>query len=208
MSISEEILEKAYQLFDVAGATVLPDGYILLIMGLESTPKRNLDEFGTRSGRFMLYGFQKYIAPRLRAMVKFIRDRGYYAETFKKYGYPLKGEINLKNEAIRAGLGKRGENSVVLHPKYGPWLRFTAIRTKAPLEFAVTSELMETYNPVCRDCHICLDVCPTGVLESYHMIDPSHCLSNITAQDANGRSILCDKCLIQCPAGARKIENR
>jgi epoxyqueuosine reductase QueG len=204
MYIGEEILEKACRLFDVAGATVLPDGNILLIMGLESTSERNLDEFGNRSGRFILYGFQKYIAPRLRAMVSFIHDQGYYAETYKKYGYPLKGEINLKNEAIRAGLGKRGKNSVLLHPEYGPRLRFTAIRTKVPLEFAVTSELAETENPVCRDCNICLDVCPTGVLEPYHMIDPSHCLSYITSQDANGRSILCDKCLIQCPAGAWK----
>ncbi len=201
MNTGDEILEKARQLFDVAGATILPDGYCLLILGLESTDKRNLDRFGQRSGRFMLYGFQKHIAPKLKLLVKFIHKLGYYAEPVKRYGYPLKGEINLKNEAIRAGLGKRGKNCVVLHPIYGPRLRFTSVRTKAPLDFAITSELVETENPVCQDCQICLDVCPTKVLVPYRMTDPLHCLSNITTKDTAGYSILCDKCLIQCPAG-------
>ena len=138
--------------------------------------------------------------------IDFIHNGGYHAETVQRYRYSLKGEINLKNEAIRAGLGKRGENSIVLHPAYGPWLRFTAIKTTAPLEFAVTSELAETDNPVCQDCHVCLNVCPTGVLEPYRMNDPLHCLSNITAQDAAGYSILCDKCIIQCPT--RALKNR
>ncbi len=201
MTIGEEILKETGKLFEVAGATVLDDGLFLLILGLESNTERNLDLFGEKSGRFMLYGFQKHVAPRLNLLVNYIHKLGYHAEPVKRYGYPLKGEINLKNEAIRAGLGKRGKNSVVLHSIYGPRLRFTAIRTKAPLEPVITSELIETDNPVCQDCQICLDICPTRVLAPYRMLDPWQCLSNITTQDAAGYSILCDKCLTQCPAG-------
>jgi epoxyqueuosine reductase QueG len=201
MTIGEKILKEAGKLFEVAGATVLVDGHFLLILGLESNIERNLDLFGQKSGRFMLYGFQKHVAPRLDLLVNYIHKLDYYAEPVKRYGYPLKGEINLKNEAIRAGLGKRGKNSVVLHPIYGPRLRFTAIRTKATFEFAPTSEFVETENPACQYCHICLDVCTTRVLAPYRMLDPWQCLSNITTQDAAGYSILCDKCLTQCPAG-------
>ncbi|MCL0036267.1 hypothetical protein M1N82_00610 [Dehalococcoidia bacterium] len=201
MSVGKEILEKACTLFDVAGATVLSDRDNLLILGLESTAERNLDEFGRKVGKFMLYGFKKHAAPKLESLVNFIRSNGFSAETVKRYGYPLEGKISLKREAIRAGLGKRGKSTVVLHPKYGPRLRFMAIRTTAPLESAVASTPAETEDPVCQDCSICLEVCPTRVLEPYRMTNPLLCLSNITAQTEDGRSILCDKCLIMCPTG-------
>ncbi|MBT9141423.1 MAG: Epoxyqueuosine reductase [Dehalococcoidia bacterium] len=201
MSVGKEILEKACTLFDVAGAAVLSDRENLLILGLESTAERNLDEFGRKVGKFMLYGFKKHAAPKLESLVNFIRSNGFSAETVKRYGYPLKGEIGLKREAIRAGLGKRGKSTVVLHPKYGPRLRFMVIRTTAPLESAVTSTPAETENPVCQDCSICLEVCPTRVLEPYRMTNPLLCLSNITPQTEDGHSILCDKCLIMCPPG-------
>lgn len=203
MSVGKQILEKACMLFDVAGATKLSKWDNLLILGLESTTERNLDEFGRKAGKFMLYGFGKHAAPKLESLIKFIRSKGFSAETVKRYGYPLKGEINLKREAIRAGLGKRGKSTVVLHPKYGPRLRFMAVRTTAPLESAAASTHAETENPVCQDCSICLEVCPTKVLEPYRMTNPSFCLSNITPQTEDGRSILCDKCLIMCPAGGK-----
>ena len=180
----------------------------MLILGLESTAERDLDEFGRRAGKFMLYGFKKHAAPKLESLVNFIRSKGFSAETVQRYGYPLGGEINLKVEAIRAGLGKRGKSSVVLHPKYGPRLRFMAIRTTAPLESAVASTLTEIENPVCQGCSICLEVCPTKVLEPYRMTDPLLCLSNITPQTEDGRSILCDKCLIMCPAGETRRSER
>lgn len=201
MTVGKEILEKACALFDVAGATVFSEKENLLILGLESTTERNLDEFGHKEEKFMLYGFEKHAAPKLESLVNFIRSKGFSAETVNHYGYPLKGEINLKREAIRAGLGKRGESTVVLHPKYGPRLRFMAIRTTAPLESAAALPLAETENPVCQDCSFCLEVCPTRVLEPYSMTDPLLCLSNVTSQTEDSRSILCDKCLIVCPAG-------
>jgi epoxyqueuosine reductase QueG len=201
MTVGEKILRKACELFDVAGATVLPGGYNLLILGLESTTERNLDEFRHKSGKFMLYGFKKHAAHKLKALVTYIRSKGFFAETVNRYGYPLKGEINLKNEAIRAGLGKRGKSTIVLHPRYGPRLRFMAVRTTATFELAATSRLTETSASICQDCSICLDVCPTQVLKPYRLINPSLCLSNITPQTEDGRSILCDKCVILCPAG-------
>ncbi|MCL0090843.1 hypothetical protein M1O13_02475 [Dehalococcoidia bacterium] len=114
MSVGKEILEKACTLFDVAGATVLSDRDNLLILGLESTAERNLDEFGRKVGKFMLYGFKKHAAPKLESLVNFIRSNGFSAETVKRYGYPLEGKISLKREAIRAGLGKRGKSTVAL----------------------------------------------------------------------------------------------
>ena len=50
MDIAQRISEYASSLFDVVGASQLPDGDCLLILGLESTPERDLDEFGIEQG--------------------------------------------------------------------------------------------------------------------------------------------------------------
>jgi ferredoxin len=200
VDIAGQIADKAGELFDVFGVSQLSGGNYLLILGLESTPERDLDEFGHSGGDFQMYGFEKHAAPGLDSLLGFIRDKGFSAELVGRYGYPLKGEINLKELAIRIGLGKRGKSTVVLHPKYGPRLRFMAIKTDAPLESLAGVALPDEEASVCRQCSICIDACPVNALEPYRMPDPSICLSNITPITEDGRSVLCDICLHRCPA--------
>ncbi|MFC1918871.1 hypothetical protein ACFLUN_00470 [Chloroflexota bacterium] len=200
MSVVQQITNYAGSLFDVVGVSRPVGSAGLLILGLESTPERDLDEFGHVGGGFQMYGFKKHVKPRLESLLGFIRGKGFSAEPVGKYGYPLEGELNLKLEAIRAGLGKRGKSTVVLHPEYGPRLRFMAVRVDTLLEPQVASPLTEDENPVCRGCTICIDVCPTGALEPYRMPDASLCLSNVSPVSEDGRSILCDKCIHMCPA--------
>jgi epoxyqueuosine reductase QueG len=199
MTVASQIADKASSLFDVFGVSLLSSGDILLVLGLESTPERNLDEFGHEGGDFQMYGFEKHVKPRLESLLDFIRDKGFSAEPVGRYGYPLKGEINLKEEAIRTGIGKRGKSTVVLHPKYGPRLRFMAIRTDAPLEPLMGLVLPDEENPLCDQCSICIDACPVNALQPYRMPDTSICLSNITPVTEDGRSVLCDICLNLCP---------
>lgn len=201
MSVADKILERARSLFDVAGTSRLDDGDTLLVLGLESTPERNLDDFGHEDGVFRMYGFEGHVAPRLEELIGFIRDNGYSAEAVGRIGYPLKGEINLKGEAIRNGFGKRGKSTVVLHPEFGHRLRFMGVRTDAPFDVTESVPLVEEENPVCQDCSICIDACPVNALVPYRMPDISICLSNITPVTAEGRSVLCDICLKLCPAG-------
>ncbi len=200
MSKVSEIAEQASSLFDVVGASQLSSGDNLLILGLESTAERNLDEFGHLDGNFQMYGFAKHVGFRLESVLNIIRGKGFSAQPVGRYGYPLKGEINLKTEAIHAGLGKRGKSTIVLHDKYGPRLRFMAIRTDTPLESLIGPTFTDEENPICNGCSICIDVCPTEALKPYRMPDASLCLSNITPVAEDGHSILCDKCLHLCPA--------
>ena len=202
---SQTIVDHAESLFDAVGINRLPDGNLLLILGLESAEDRNLDEFGRLIGEFRIHGFEKHVKPRLESLVNFIRSSGYSAEALGRYGYPLEGELNLKEEAIRAGLGKRGKSTVVLHPGYGPRLRFMAVRTDAPLEPLISSPLPDEGSPFCSGCSICIDICPVQVLEPYHMPDISPCLSGSTTMGRDGaRLINCDTCLHLCPAGEEK----
>lgn len=202
MALTEEIAEYARRLFDVVGFDRLSSADSLLILGLESTQGRNLDEFRRQDGDFRMCGFEKHVSPRLESLLSFIRSKGFFAEPVGRHGYPLQGEVNLKAEVIRLGLGKRGKNTVVLHPRYGPRLRFMVILTDAPLVPAAGPILTEEENPVCDGCSVCIDACPVGVLEPYRVIDPSLCLSdsdNMVEKD--GRLIPCDKCLKLCPIG-------
>jgi len=204
MSVAQLIADYAGSLFDVVGITKLLSGHNLLILGLESTLERNLDEFGRLGSHFQIYGFAKYIGPGLEELLKFIHGKNFSAESLGRYGYPLHGEVNLKEEVIRAGLGKRGKSTVVLHPKYGPRLRFMAIRTDAPLEPLIGPNLPEEESPFCSGCTICIDACPVSALEPYHMPDPSICLSNINIMtEEKGQLIPCDICLHRCPANSQ-----
>ena len=202
MSVAREIGDYAGSLFDVVGASRLPLGEALLIVGLESTPERNLDEFSRPNGVFWPIGFERHIGPGLDSIVSLIRSSGFFAEPAGRWGYPPRGTINLKVEAIRAGLGAGGKSTVVLHPKYGPRLRFAAIRTDAPLDPLMKPPLTEEENPLCSDCNICIDACPVRALEPYRMPDPARCLSTIPLMpEEHGRLMPCDICLHLCPAG-------
>ncbi len=201
MTAAQEIVEHATSLFDAVGITRLLNGNNLLILGLESTPERNLDEFGQLNGKFQIYGFEKHVGLRLESLLKLIRGKVFSAESLGRYGYPREGEVNLKEEAIRAGLGKRCKSTVVLHPKYGPRLRFMAISTDAPLEPLIGPSLPEEESPFCNGCTICIDACPVDALEPYGMPDASICLSTIDIMtEKNDRLIPCDICLYRCPA--------
>ena len=202
---SRAIVDHAESLFDAVGINRLADGNLLLILGLESTEDRNLDEFGRLNGEFQIYGFEKHVKPRLESLVNIISVNGFSAKPLGRYGYPRKGEFNLKEEAIRAGLGKRGKSTVVLNPGYGPRLRFMAIRTDAPLEPLINSPLPDEGSPFCSGCSICIDICPVQVLEPYSMPDTSLCLSNVDMMGGEESHIVpCDICLHQCPAAKEK----
>ena len=200
MNIAQQIIDYANSMFDIVGVSQLTNGDSLLILGFESTSQRNLDDFGYINGKFQLYGFRNYIQPKLKPLLSFIRSNCFSAELIGRYGYPLKGEVDLKEHAITAGLGKRGKSTIVLHPKYGTRLRFMAVSTDAPLEPSTDLTSSEEESPVCDGCSICIDACPTQALEPYYMPDALLCLSNITPVDEEGRSVLCDICLQMCPA--------
>ena len=203
MTIITKILEKAKTLFDVAG--IIPYGNkTLIVLGLESTSGRNLDDFGHVDGNFRMYGFEKHVQHRLDELLLFIYKARFTAEAVGRIGYPLEGEINLKEAAVRIGIGKRGKNTVVLHPEYGPRLRFMGVIVDIPCDMPDTP-LKEEENPVCSNCNICIDSCPVNALEPYFMPDPKICLSHITPKTEEGRSILCDLCLKLCPAGKSEI---
>jgi ferredoxin len=204
VSLTEKILGCALTYFDVAGFCSLSYDESALILGLESTTQRNLDEFDKTDVKLFMTGFARYVGPGLDLIIDRLRDEGVTASSIGKYGYTLRGSTNFidyKQAAIKAGLGKRGKNTLVISPVFGSRLRFAALKLNTLIENIEDNPDKES--PFCQGCSICIDECPIDILEPYRMLDTTRCLSNITGNVASvkdNRVIMCDICINRCPA--------
>jgi epoxyqueuosine reductase len=84
----------------------------------------------------------------------FLESRGYEAISTRG--------ICLKKAAVLAGMGAQGKHTVVVSPRHGADLRFSAVLTSAELE-----EDQMFSDDLCGDCTRCLNACPTGALKPY-----------------------------------------
>ncbi len=201
MAIDRAIIDKAQSLFDVVGVASLSEGS-LLILGLLTTPQRDLDDFyRDKPGDFRLRGFETHAMPGLEALIRFIQERGVAVELWGRCGYPRGDDLNLKQQAVIAGLGSWGKNSLVIHPEFGPWLRFMGMKVKTSLTPTGPGFDAHEENPLCEGCTACIDACPLGILEPYYLREISKCRASISLFPEMGRLEACDCCLAACPLG-------
>lgn len=202
MNIEKEIVAEAQRLFDVAGITPYA-GDSLLILGLVTTPERDLDDFfRDADGVFRLRGFKVHVQPRLDSLIHFIWEHGLAAEIWGPCGYPRGEELNLKQQAVAAGLGRWGKNSLILHSQFGPWLRLMAVKVMG-VALAPTGPGRDSHkeNPLCKNCNACVDACPLGILEPYYLRDRNSCRAEVSKLTQTGKLVTCDRCLVVCPVG-------
>lgn len=202
MKIEEEIVAQAQGLFDAVGITHYGEDSIL-ILGMLTSPEQDLDYFiRDENGAFQIRGFETHAKPKLVSLVNFIREKGLSAEIFGWCGYPQGYELNLKQQAVAAGLGGWGKNSMVIHPRFGPWLRLMSLRVVgSTLSPTGPGKDGHTENPLCKDCTACIDACPLGILEPYYLRDSSKCLARLEKHLNPGRIECCDLCWVACPVG-------
>lgn len=204
MNDGEEIVAYARSLFDVVGVALDPStDKRIIILGLVSTPERDLDDFVFDGRKSIMRGFILHAKDKEDALLGFIHEKGYSAELVGELGYSSRGKPNLKHLAIAAGLGKQGKNTLVLHPRFGLWLRFMAIRTDAPIATTGPGIYSREVNPYCDACQACVQSCPVEILVPYRLLDPDRCLAAISGA-WRGELAICDRCVVVCPVGERK----
>ena len=111
--------------------------------------------------------------------------------------------------AVRAGVAWWGKSTMVLDPKYGPWLLLGSIATDAALP---------TDRPMKRDCgtcDACIPACPTGAIVAPGVLDARLCLAHWLQTAGTfprdlrvplgDRFYGCDDCLDACPPGVKQL---
>lgn len=118
--------------------------------------------------------------------------------------------LDLKAAAVRAGLGVRGLNTLVITRRFGPRVRLGAVFTD--LELPPDRPILDYY---CASCTLCLAACPTGALGP-EGLDRSQCIAEfepdaamIEMQRRLGEfptphtRLQCARCVSACPVGKR-----
>lgn len=80
-------------------------------------------------------------------------------------------DVSLRHAAVAAGLGAFGRHNLVIHPKLGTRVVFTAVLTdlELPSDPPITDDL-------CIDCNICVESCPARALDVEGKTHVGRCL--------------------------------
>ena len=205
MEAADRLLAEAERLFDVAGVAAYGD-HSMLVLGLLTSSRRDLDEFTKREdGRWDSTGFQQYISPKVDIIMELLADLGLPARRRGRDGYTHNVEVALKRRAVAAGIGRWGRNSLLLHPEFGLWLRFSGVEVMVEMPCTGPGVDDDEENPLCRDCNACVEACPEGVLDPYFMREPLGCRTHFgrAEMQAFGRQKMCELCLTVCPVRAK-----
>jgi epoxyqueuosine reductase len=111
---------------------------------------------------------------------RFIEERFHVRAAPIALSYPLNmaapvmgliGDVSLRHAAVAAGLGVFGRHHLVIHPRFGTRIVFTAVLTEYPLssDSPVTEDL-------CTRCGLCVESCPARALDVEGKTDEMKCL--------------------------------
>ncbi len=150
--------------------------------------------------RTTLEAFAPYFIDRIAVhLMEFLRRKGYKAKAIlmgdetvplelvvnkKIYAESFKLKINQVKLAVRAGLGVKGRNNLLVTPQYGPRVMIMSVLTDAELP---ADKPVSSFDP-CKSCFACIKVC----------------LYKISLKE--GLSIDCMRCracIDICPAGSK-----
>lgn len=81
-------------------------------------------------------------------------------------------DIPFRHSAIRAGLGKRGMNGLLINEKYGSYTHIQCILTDISLD--ITSHNDDDI--ICSDCSMCMTACRAGALDGTGRVELKNCI--------------------------------
>jgi epoxyqueuosine reductase len=115
------------------------------------------------------------------------------------------GPILERDMAYQNGLGWFGKNTCLIHPEKGSLFFIAEILTDLP-----TEHRFEPLPDFCGKCQKCIEICPTGALESPKILNASTCISYLTIESKEAPPLElrkkigdwffgCDLCQTTCP---------
>jgi len=83
----------------------------------------------------------------------------------------LVGDVSMRHAAVAAGLGVFGRHNLVINPRLGTRIIFTAVLT----ELRLTSD-PRVQEELCTECNLCVEACPGRALDEEGKTDQIKCL--------------------------------
>ncbi len=118
--------------------------------------------------------YHKVLKTRLRDLWNRLTEE--YGEISGRY-FVDSGPVLERAWAERGGIGWRGKNTLLIHPRQGSYFFLAVIICDLDL---VADEPLTDH---CGRCRRCIDACPTGALsESANILDASKCISYLTIE--------------------------
>jgi epoxyqueuosine reductase len=195
-------------LYDSAIA-LLPGARSIVVLGMEIFPEVvDLVEPEKQTGEAAareLYGPHiDYLSGRLNRgiyeLAKVYRRAGYHALPLPSQGTPAdarfqRGILSFKHAAQFAGLGRIGQNSLLITPQFGPRMRLACLLTDAGIP---ASQPLAT-NP-CDGCGRCIETCPAQALASPAAGQP-YAINKFACASFRQGAGSCSTCMSSCPVG-------
>lgn len=147
----------------------------------------------------------------------FVKASKYITDAVKKAGYKIKyeGFLPMKRLAVQSGLAEYGRNNITYVKGIGSFMSYTAYSTDILCEEDSWRDV--TASPICDNCDICINNCPTGAIrKDEFLIDNERCLSamNEDMRDfpdwlphtAHHTPFDCLKCQVCCPMNTKNLK--
>ena len=113
-------------------------------------------------------------------MTRYIEDHYQVKAASIPVSYPLDmgpevmglvGDVSLRHAAVAAGLGVFGRHNLVINPRFGTRIVFTAILTELDL-----SSDPPVQEELCDQCDLCVEACPAHALDEEGKTNVFKCL--------------------------------
>jgi len=114
------------------------------------------------------------IREKLDLLIKEIKER---IGDFEVRAFTDSAPVLDKAWAEKAGLGRIGKNSCLIHPKLGSFVFIGELITNLELEYN-----SQRINDLCGGCTRCIDACPTGAIIAPWLLDARKCISYYTIE--------------------------
>jgi epoxyqueuosine reductase len=193
-------------------AMMLPGAKSIIVVGIPYTPfrQKNLPPaVKTIASYAQGPDYHRLIPEKLASFVVWLGE--YLQQDIHHAIFTDSAPILEQELAIRAGIGWRGKNTLIVNPTYGSSFLLAEIF----VDVALT--LDEPFlTDLCGNCHQCIDACPTGCILDNRTIDARRCRSYLTIEKRGefsreesqwiGDSIFgCDICQLVCPWNQRSV---
>ena len=183
---------------------VLPGVSSIIVLGLnywQTAPEHAQTDRAI--GRIARYAwgddYHEIIERKLETVAVWLQQQGGTQRSYVDTGPVLERDF-----AAMAGVGWQGKSTMLIHPKFGPWLFLAAILTTLPFE---PDKPMQDH---CGKCTRCMTACPTGAIDAPYQLDARRCISFLTIENKGAipeefrpligdRIYGCDECLDVCP---------